>query len=321
MNIDIRLSLGFFEHPKTLKLQKRCGVEAVLCLQRLWLWAAGNRSSGVLSGMDGEDIEIAAKWTGEEGQFVHTLIELRWLDWIPNDPEDDDSYSEGNYVLHGWEEHQAYASKSEERHERAKKAAQTRWEKQQAEQGQCSNDAKRCYENATSNATSKGENATSNAPGHQDSKNQVNTPPLPNGNTPPTGGDTGKKKTTRTKFVPPTVEEVRAYCEERNNGIDPALFVDHYAARGWKTKGGDKVHDWQACVRTWERYEDERKQTASTVPKAATVAQQRSLERQMMAQMLLDDRQRQREEVTYDAHGSRIVTQPDGSQLALPPGW
>ena len=60
---------------------------------------------------------------------------------------------------------------------------------------------------------------------------------------PPKGG---KKK------VPPTVDEVRAYCLERKNGIDPQAFVDFYEARGWKYGQGKPVVDWKACVRTWE---------------------------------------------------------------------
>ena len=54
------------------------------------------------------------------------------------------------------------------------------------------------------------------------------------------------------RFVPPTVEEVSAYCKERNNGIDPAHFVDYYTARGWVLSNGKKASDWRACVRTWE---------------------------------------------------------------------
>lgn len=85
---------------------------------------------------------------------------------------------------------------------------------------------------------------------------------------------------------------------------------------------GAKYKSHYITILNWKRNdEDERKHSASTVPKATTVAQQRSLERQMMAQMVLDDRKQQKEKEAYDAHGSRIVTQPDGSQLALPPGW
>lgn len=52
-------------------------------------------------------------------------------------------------------------------------------------------------------------------------------------------------------FTPPTTEEVRAYCSERGNSVDPQRFVDHYQANGWM-RGKAKVKDWKACVRTWE---------------------------------------------------------------------
>lgn len=54
------------------------------------------------------------------------------------------------------------------------------------------------------------------------------------------------------RFVPPTVDEVRAYCEERKNNIDPESFVSFYESKGWMV-GKNKMKDWKACVRTWER--------------------------------------------------------------------
>lgn len=62
--------------------------------------------------------------------------------------------------------------------------------------------------------------------------------------------DAPSKKSKR--FKPPTVEEVRAYCEERRNGINAEAFIDYYATRGWKL-GKDTMKDWKACIRTWER--------------------------------------------------------------------
>lgn len=58
------------------------------------------------------------------------------------------------------------------------------------------------------------------------------------------------------RFTPPTVEEVKAYCAERKNGVDPERFVDFYAANGWKQGRGKPIVDWKAAVRTWERNED-----------------------------------------------------------------
>ena len=54
------------------------------------------------------------------------------------------------------------------------------------------------------------------------------------------------------RFAPPTLEEVRAYCMERGNGVDPQKFVDFYESKGWMI-GKNKMKDWKAAVRTWER--------------------------------------------------------------------
>ena len=59
------------------------------------------------------------------------------------------------------------------------------------------------------------------------------------------------------RFIPPTLQEVEAYCFERANRVDPEAFVDHYAANGWM-RGKSKIRDWRACVRTWEKSERDR---------------------------------------------------------------
>lgn len=73
--------------------------------------------------------------------------------------------------------------------------------------------------------------------------------------------DKGKDDTTadavvgskaRGRFTPPTVEDVREYCLERCNQVDPERFVDFYASKGWKV-GNQPMKDWKAAVRTWER--------------------------------------------------------------------
>ena len=56
----------------------------------------------------------------------------------------------------------------------------------------------------------------------------------------------------RKRFSPPTIEEVTAYCRERNNNVDPERFIDFYASKGWRV-GNQPMKDWRACVRTWEQ--------------------------------------------------------------------
>ena len=54
------------------------------------------------------------------------------------------------------------------------------------------------------------------------------------------------------KFTPPTVEEVKAYCEERNNGIDAEWFVAFYGSKGWKV-GNQPMKNWKSAIITWEK--------------------------------------------------------------------
>ena len=46
--------------------------------------------------------------------------------------------------------------------------------------------------------------------------------------------DSKKEKDKKEKvFKKPTLEEVREYCEERKNKIDPQGFIDFYESKGW----------------------------------------------------------------------------------------
>ena len=61
-------------------------------------------------------------------------------------------------------------------------------------------------------------------------------------------------KDNKKRFTPPSVEEVQAYCSERGNNVDAQSFVDFYQSKGWVV-GKEKMKDWKAAVRTWERRE------------------------------------------------------------------
>lgn len=70
--------------------------------------------------------------------------------------------------------------------------------------------------------------------------------------------NTGKESAEReTRFRKPTVDEVRAYCEERKNKIDAEQFWNYYESKGWKI-GKSPMKSWKACVATWERYDKTR---------------------------------------------------------------
>lgn len=64
--------------------------------------------------------------------------------------------------------------------------------------------------------------------------------------------DASQAESRTTRFTPPTLEEVKAYCAERKNNVDAQRFVDYYTSNGWLV-GKNKMKDWRAAVRTWER--------------------------------------------------------------------
>lgn len=78
----------------------------------------------------------------------------------------------------------------------------------------------------------------------------------------------GEKK--RKRFTPPTLEEVKAYCKERNNRVDPQKWFDHYTSNGWIV-GKTKMKDWKASVRTWERNEYDRPKKKEVLPEYMTM--------------------------------------------------
>ena len=69
------------------------------------------------------------------------------------------------------------------------------------------------------------------------------------GNPPPPAPPTPPPQ--RTVFKPPSLEEVKAYCQERGKGVNAERWYNHYTANGWMV-GRTKMKDWKAAVRTWE---------------------------------------------------------------------
>lgn len=123
MNTDIRLKVGFFHHTKIVRLERRIGASGVLSLLRLFAYTAQNKPDGNLSGLDDEEIEIAAGWTGKQGEMIEACVGLRLLD--KNGP---------GYVIHDWHTHQPWAAGAEKRSKQASDAAKKRWEKTEQKQ-------------------------------------------------------------------------------------------------------------------------------------------------------------------------------------------
>jgi len=106
---DIRIDVDFFDHPKTIKLQRRYGPEGIISIQRLWVFAAKHKPSGILTGMDAEELCIAMRWSGDSEMFVKALVELRFLDVTDN-----------IYSLHDWTQHNPWVSSTLDRSDKAR---------------------------------------------------------------------------------------------------------------------------------------------------------------------------------------------------------
>jgi hypothetical protein len=75
-------------------------------------------------------------------------------------------------------------------------------------------------------------------------------------------------------FAPPTLQEVSDYCKERKNFVDPQRWHDFYSAKGWMV-GKNKMKDWRAAVRTWERDSHPNTTNTSEFDKIAEMARKK----------------------------------------------
>jgi hypothetical protein len=64
--------------------------------------------------------------------------------------------------------------------------------------------------------------------------------------------------------IPPKLKEIQHYCQKRNNNVDPEKFYNFYASKGWKI-GKNKMVDWHAAIRTWEKEDKNKIETNNKV--------------------------------------------------------
>ena len=102
---------------------------------------------------------------------------------------------------------------------------------------------------------------------HSVSENQTITKQEPNENENVNDNENEKEK--KRNFIKPSVDDVKVYCAERNNKVDPYRFVDFYESKGWKV-GNQPMKDWKAAVRTWEKRETEKTSPSKTPYKGRT---------------------------------------------------
>lgn len=117
---DLRLDLGWPDHPKTRRLIRLCGFEGAFCLLRLWSYAGRYHTDGVLLGLSPEDIEEAVQWSGPALTLHQALVACKWLE-----PD--------GVTLHDWPDEQPWIFGKAERSMMARDLATRRWERVRAE--------------------------------------------------------------------------------------------------------------------------------------------------------------------------------------------
>ena len=98
-NPDFRVSSGVFDHPKFVRLEALHGAPAALGLFRLWSWVRRHRPNGDLTGMEDAEIDHVCGRGATAGATA--LKSLGFLDG-----------EAGARSVHGWQEHNGWASAS-----------------------------------------------------------------------------------------------------------------------------------------------------------------------------------------------------------------
>ena len=87
-------------------------------------------------------------------------------------------------------------------------------------------------------------------------------------------GENKPKQKKEKTFTPPTLEEIKQYCIERNNGVDPQRFYDYYNAGDWKDSKGKPLKNWkQKMIAVWEKKEKGRSSPAANNPQTISTSE------------------------------------------------
>lgn len=94
-------------------------------------------------------------------------------------------------------------------------------------------------------------------------------------------------------FLPPSRQDIEAYCHEKNYCMDTQLFIDYYDARDWTLGKGQKMSNWKSAVNAWVRRE--RKNVGDGISDEQAKRMERKTE-----EILKERKRKEQEAHTYD---------------------
>jgi len=61
------------------------------------------------------------------------------------------------------------------------------------------------------------------------------------------------------KFLPPTLDEVKAYISEKSlNNVNPESFFEYFSEGDWYDANGKKVANWKQKILTWDKFQNKK---------------------------------------------------------------
>ena len=229
----VKITTGMFDNRKIKHLRRLPDGNNIVLIWVMLLTMAGRCNAGGMIFLT-ENIPYTPKMLADELDFEENTVKLalQALEQFQMIVTDGDRFR-----IAGWEEYQNIEGLDRIREQTRKRVAAHR-QRQAQKALPAGNDA--C--NVTVTQSNAGEEEREEDIDIKNKKDNMGDP-----------ADAPEvKRSTRKVFIPPTVEEVRAYCKERGNNVDPEAFVDFYASKGWMI-GKNKMKDWKAAVRTWEQ--------------------------------------------------------------------
>ena len=229
----VKITTGMFDNRKIKHLRRLPDGNNIVLIWVMLLTMAGRCNAGGMIFLT-ENIPYTPKMLADELGFEENtvILALRSLEQLRMIVMDDACFR-----IAGWEEYQNVEGLDRIREQTRKRVAAHR-QRQAQKALPVSNDTG----NVTVTQGNAGEEEKEEDKDNKNKKDNMGDP----ADTPDV------KRSTRKPFIPPTVEEVRAYCMERGNSVDAEAFVDFYASKGWMI-GKNKMKDWKAAVRTWEQ--------------------------------------------------------------------
>ncbi len=77
------------------------------------------------------------------------------------------------------------------------------------------------------------------------------------------GSTTNRTINRKIDFIPPSLEEIKQYIEEKNINVDANQFFNFFDVANWIDSKGNKVKNWKQKLLTWANYNKPKTETNS----------------------------------------------------------